>query len=272
MHGHNSLTGGAFFLLIPQLICICVFILYMAAVFKNNRTKKRWNPWRSMSFGLGLFLCCVAMHPSFVAYAHHSLSGHMYQHLLIGMLAPIGLVMGAPITLALSTLPADAARFLSAILRSKIFHLLSHPVTALVLNIGGMFLLYVTSLYAASQHYALLHHFIHFHFLAAGYLFTWSIVGPDPAPKRPGFRLRLYVLFISAAAHAYLGKAMYAYLWPQGTLHSAQEIMAAAKIMYYGGDIAELLLIIIFFTIWYQKQGRPYYMINNALSIRISNE
>lgn len=100
---------------------------------------------------------------------------------------------------------------------------------------------------------------IHIHFFAAGYLFTWSIAGPDPTPGRPTLRIRAIVLFISIAAHAYLSKYMYAYEWPRNTPYSEAQIREAAQIMYYGGDLSELLLTIALFAIWYQKRGRPHY-------------
>jgi putative membrane protein len=198
-------------------------------------------------------------------YAHADFRGHMLMHLLIGMLAPLGLVLGAPVTLALKSLPLIAARTLTAILRSQVFYFLSHPITALLLNIGGMYLLYLTPLYNATLTSPALHYLVHIHFLAAGFLFTWSIAGPDPAPRRPNLQLRVVVLFVSIAAHAYLSKAMYAYLYPLNSPHPAEEIQAGAKLMYYGGDLSELLLAAALFSIWYQKRRHPRYRMSLLL-------
>lgn len=174
--------------------------------------------------------------------------GHMAQHLLLGMFAPLGLVFGAPVTLALRSLPPRSGRTLVAVLRSRCVRLVSHPITAMFLNVGGMYLLYLTPLYAAMHESTALHALVHWHFLVAGCLFTWAIAGPDPAPHRPDKRFRLLVLFVSIGAHAFLSKAMYAYGWPSGAHHSLEEIRAGAKIMYYGGDLAELLLVIALFA------------------------
>ncbi|WP_432710414.1 cytochrome c oxidase assembly protein, partial [Pedobacter sp.] len=76
-------------------------------------------------------------------------------------------------------------------------------IIAMLLNTGGIYVLYLTPLYIASFSHPYLHHLIHFHFLAAGYLFSWSLIGLDPAPKRPGLQLRMLILFISIAAHAF---------------------------------------------------------------------
>lgn len=105
-------------------------------------------------------------------------------------------------------------------------------------------------------------HLIHLHFLAACNLFTWSMIGPDPAPRRHGLRLRVIKLFISIAAHAYISKMMYAYIIPHNTPHTDNEIRSAAKWMYYGGDATELLILIVLFSTWYQKrERRPQYQL-----------
>ena len=119
-----------------------------------------------------------------------------------------------------------------------------------------MALLYLTPLYAAMQASPLLHVLVHLHFLAAGYLFTWAVLAaPDVSPHPASLRLRLAVLFVAIAAHATLGKVMYGYLLPRHTANAAEEIMAAAQLMYYGGDLAELLLAMALFAGWYRAQG-----------------
>ena len=46
------------------------------------------------------------------------------------------------------------------------------------------------------------------HFVLAGYLFAWVLVGVDPGPKRWSPALRLVVLFATIAFHAFFGVAM----------------------------------------------------------------
>ena len=132
----------------------------------------------------------------------------------------------------------------------------SHPVAALLLNMGWMVMLYATPLFALSRTSTWLHVLVHYHFVAAGYLFAWAIAGPDPAPDRPSLRYRAVVLFIGIAVHSTLGKLMYVYGWPQGAGASRAEIEAAAQWMYYGGDVAEMLLIAALAALWYAERGR----------------
>src|SRR5690606_757641 len=123
--------------------------------------------------------------------------------LLLGMFAPLALVLGAPVSLLLRSLPRRGARVCLALLHSPPLRLLTRPWMALLLNIGGMYLLYLTPLFAAMASSPALHVLVHLHFLLAGYLFCWAILaGPDPGlrPARP--LRRLGVLFAGMAAHA----------------------------------------------------------------------
>lgn len=239
---------------LPLVVLLTLLLLYMWGTYLQHTAGKKWNKLRVTSFTCGILLCLLALSPPLAAWGHMDFRGHMVQHLLLGMFAPLGLVLAAPITLALRTLPAPTARKITSVLASIPIRYISHPITALMLNIGGMFLLYLTPLYSQMQHYLWMHHLVHFHFFAAGYLFIWAIAGPDPAPKRPALHHRLWVLFISMAAHAYLSKLMFAYQYPQASSHSTIEIEEGAKLMYYGGDLAEILLAIAFFSIWYQQR------------------
>lgn len=253
MAGHGVGSASVASYVVPWLLVALLLAAYVSAVLQQKRVGKQWSNWRTAGFVTGCMLLMVAMAPGLAQYAHHDLRGHMVQHLLVGMLAPLGLVLAAPVTLALRTLPVSAARSIASLLKSRPVHWLGHPVTALLLNIGGMYLLYLTPLYTLTLTNPYLHHLVHLHFLLAGCLFVWAIAGPDPNPSRSGKYVRLTVLFLSMAAHAYLSKLMYAYAWPRNTPHDVAQIREAAQLMYYGGDFAELLLVVAFFASWFRR-------------------
>src|SRR5690606_23642762 len=132
--------------------------------------------------------------------------------------------------------------------------------TVVILDVDGAHRvhdLYLTPLFAASRHDAFMHGFIHLHFFVSGYLFTWSVAGADPAPHRSSLRTRLAVLFLAGAAHATLGKLMYGHALPRGAGLAVEEIEAAAKLMCYGGDIAELALAVMLFITWLRMTAGP---------------
>lgn len=170
---------------------------------------------------------------------------HAAGHLLLGMVAPLLLVLAAPVTLALRALPVPRARRLSRVLRSAPARALTHPVVAAVLDVGGLWLLYTTDLYALAARHPAVHLAVQAHVLLAGYLFTASLVGVDPAPHRPRPAVRAAVLVLAAAAHAVLAKHLYG-APPAGV----PDARAGAQLMYYGGDVVEVALAVLLCREW----------------------
>lgn len=222
---------------------------YLLLAGRQRRGPRAWSTWRTAAFVSGGTLLSVGLLPQLLPFPQGDFRQHMIQHLLIGMFAPLGLVLGAPVTLLLRSVPNRYGRIVSTVLRSRPLHLLANPVTALALNVGGMVLLYVTPLYVATSADPALHRLVHGHFLAAGCLFTWAIAGPDPAPRRPSVPARLVVLGVAIAVHAILAQLMYAGLYVQVPVPPVQR-QGGAELMYYGGDIAELLLAFALVTTW----------------------
>jgi putative membrane protein len=251
-HGAGSAAGAW---LLPVLVAIVLGAGYLTGVVRLRGSGRRWSGGRTASFLLGAGLVGAALSPAVDA---GTAGGHMAQHLLLGMFAPVALVLGAPVTLLLSGLPVSARRPVAVLLRSWALHALSHVTTAAVLSVGGLYLLYLTPLYALSTHSEVVHHLLHVHFLLAGYMFAWAVAGPDPAPRRPGMAVRLAVLVVAGGFHAFLAKLLYsrAPVLPAGGGYDAAEVEAAARLMYYGGHVADLLLLVALFATWYRRTGR----------------
>ncbi|KJS78846.1 cytochrome c oxidase assembly protein [Stutzerimonas kunmingensis] len=255
-HGvHNGSMGGSAALVVLLVVLPSVLLIIYLVVAGRELRRSTWSGWRTASFAVGTLLIIAAISPPLSDWAHRDLSGHMVQHLLLGMFGPLALVLGAPGTLLLRNIPVTIARRIVAFLATRPIRFLIHPITAALLDIGGMYVLYLTPLYVLSMTDPLVYVLLHLHFVISGYLFTWSIAGPDPAPHRAGMPMRLTVVFLATAAHANLGKLMYGYGYPRGTMADLSELQAAAQWMYYGGDLAELLLIIAFFAMWFRRRN-----------------
>jgi putative membrane protein len=254
VHGAHAPGGAdsAGWLLVALLVLV-PSTAYLGAARARRDAGRDWPGWRAASLIIGLMLVAVAVSPAMHMLGEHDRRGHMIQHLLLGMFAPLALVLAAPVTLLLGSLPAARRGMARNLLRSRALHGLTHPATAAVLDMGGLYLLYLTPLYIVTTTNTLAHHLVNLHFLLAGYLFTWSIVGPDPAPRRPTITIRALVLVAAGAAHAYLAKLLYARApeLPGGSSLHLDEVQAAAQLMYYGGDLAELALAVALFATWY---------------------
>jgi putative membrane protein len=242
MHLHGG-TG-------PWLIAILAGVLvYLALAAREALRSRPIGGWRVLALLAGAMLMALAFWPGALPWAPGDFRHHMLQHLLIGMLAPIALVLSAPVTLLLKSLPTHAARKLIRLFHLRPVRVLCNPAVALFLNIGGMAALYFTPLYALAAREPVLHHWMHLHFLFAGYLFAWVIAGTDPAPARPSVPVRLFVLGVAIAFHASLSQLLYAGVFVNLPIGEAER-QGAAELMYYGGDIAELLLAFALVSTW----------------------
>lgn len=246
-HDHAGFGGASALWL---LVLVSLGVGYVLAVRRVRRRGRTWSALRTAAFLAGLLLVALGVAGPLAESGARDLRWHMGQHLLVGMVAPIGLVLGAPLTLILRASSPAIARPIARLLRTPLVHGLTHPALAVVSNVGGMMVLYATPLYAAMQRSALLHQLVHLHFVVAGCLFTWVIAGPDFAARRPTHRVRLGVLFASMALHGTFAKLMYARGWPAGTSHGLDELREAAQWMYYGGDLAECLLAAALLASW----------------------
>ena len=247
VHAHHESAMAGWVL--PLSVLGVVVLAYLVLARARSVEPRGWSPWRTFSFLVGAILLGLGLLPQTSPYPEGGLPAHMYQHLLIGMYAPIGLVLGAPVTLLLRSLPRRQGKMIGRVLRSHLMHFIAHPVTALILSVGGLAVLYFTPLYEAAARTPALHVAIHVHFLAAGSLFAWVIAGPDPAPKRPSVPARLVVLGLAIAGHAVISQLLCAGLFVQLSA-PALELRQAGELMYYAGDIAELLLAFALVSSW----------------------
>ncbi|MDJ0344906.1 cytochrome c oxidase assembly protein [Streptomyces sp. H10-C2] len=256
MHGEGA-GGGVWEVLLPAVAVALLAGIYLLLARRAGARNPAlgWGRWRTVSFLSGSAVLAGALLPPVAPFAHADFRGHMLQHMLIGMYAPLALVLGAPITLLLRTLPAARARRLAGLLHSRPLRVVAHPVMALMLSTGTLAVLYYTPLFNATMDRPVLHWLMHAHFLLSGCLFVWVIAGPDPAPARPGVPARLVVLGVAVAAHATISQLMYG-----GFLIDVHapipQLRGGAEIMYYGGDIAELLLAAALVATWRPARHR----------------
>ncbi|MGI3783698.1 MAG: cytochrome c oxidase assembly protein [Janthinobacterium lividum] len=251
MTGHH--TGG------PDLVAVLGPVAALGALLAHGvlvrgarRRGRAWPVPRTLSWTAGCLLATVAVAGPLAEAATRSWTAHMAGHVLLGMLAPLLLVLGAPVSLALNALPASTGRRLSHLLRARPLRLVTEPAVAAVLAVGGLWLIYATPLLDVAHKYPLVDLLVHLHVLLAGYLFTAVLVGRDPLPHRRGTPHLLVVLGLALAAHDVLAKRLYA---RAGAADLVDE-RRGAMLMYYGGDTVDLLLAVLVCARWYRSGQR----------------
>ena len=246
---HHS--TGAFPAEVLFLLPVCAAAAAYVAGARSDRAAA-WPVHRTAAFLTGLAAALLTVLGPLPALAHTSFTWLAVSHVAAGMLAPLLLVLSRPVTLALRVMDKMPARRIVRVLRSAPARVLSHPVTAAVLNVGGMVLMFRTPVFEAMQTLAPVHWLVTFHLLAAGYLWTAALVGRDPNPHRTALWLRAAVLVATAAAHNILAKSLYADP-PQGVPAEAAE--AGAMAMYYAGGAVEIAVMILLCLQWYRSSA-----------------
>ena len=254
-HHEHVVMNGSVFPAVIAIVCLIVFILYVCAVIVTNRYNRTWPLLRSISFLFAIIFIWISFVGPFSLYGNDEFDFtlHMLGHLLLGMLAPLLLALAAPLTLILRSLPTKYARQLSAILKSKLSLFFTHPVVTVVLNIGGLWLLYTTPLFSWMHTNEWIYWLVHSHVFVAGYLFTISIIYIDPIYHRKSIRYRAVALILALAGHSILSK--YIFVNPPSGV-STQQVEQGSMLMYYGGDVIDAVLIFILCLQWY-KATRP---------------
>src|SRR3546814_17801237 len=105
----------------PSMEVPLVLLGVLAALYVVAAARQRaWSPWRTASWLIGSMVLAWGLLPEYLPFSPGDLRQHMLQHLLLGMFAPIGPVMAAPITLLVRTLPAEGGRAITTILTSPL--------------------------------------------------------------------------------------------------------------------------------------------------------
>lgn len=190
------------------LLCLLAVVLYLGGVRRLAKRGRRWSWARTTSFLAGIAVLVVATQSMVEVYDDVLFSLHMVQHMLLGMIAPLLLALGAPVTLALQASHRSTQRTLLRIVHSRPLVLLTNPLVAWSVMGATLFVYYFTSLYPYSLRHPWFHDYMHLHFVVAGVLFFWPIVGLDPQRHRLSYPARLGYVLLAVPYHLFFGLAL----------------------------------------------------------------
>ena len=191
-------------------LLIFAVAIYIKGVIILSRRGDKWPIGRTIAFALGISAIDFATSGGLGVYSRFAFSNHMLSHMVLGMIAPIGIVLGAPITLALRTLPIGRneqergirGSFI-ALLHSKLSKIYTHPVVALAIFNGSLFALYFTPLFGNLMQGHSGHFFMSIHFLLSGILFFQVLIGVDPMPRKVPHIVKVIIIFAAMSIHAF---------------------------------------------------------------------
>jgi cytochrome c oxidase assembly factor CtaG len=254
------------------LITIPLFVAALAWISAVRRVNAAHptNPVprvRTAAFLAGLFAIAVALMSGIDRYDTVLFSVHMVQHILLTLVAPPLIALGAPITLLLRLAPSETRRkWILPTLHSRLVRTLSFPVFAGVLFAGVMWATHFSGVFDRALEDPLVHDLEHAAYLGAGLLFWWPAIGLDPTPWRMSHPVRalyvflqmpqntfLAVAILSATAPLYEHYATLARSWGPTPIADQQ---AAAGIMWFVGDLLFLAAILGLVAAWMRHEER----------------
>ncbi|WP_433235940.1 cytochrome c oxidase assembly protein [Actinomadura nitritigenes] len=252
-------------------LCLLALLVYGNAVLLLHRRSDRWPVLRTIGWAAGVACIAAVTCTGIGGYGMGLFSVHMVQHMVLSMLAPILLLLGAPVTLALRVLPSGQGRrspreLLARFLRSRFCKVIASPLFTLPLFIGSLYGLYFTPIFDWAMRSWLGHELMLAHFLAVGLLFFWPIVGVDPAPHRPAHPLRMLELFLGMPFHAFFGVAVMMagepivgfFAQPPAAWHLdvVADQTTGGGITWAFGEIPTMLVLAALFVQWFRADTR----------------
>ncbi|CAL9377708.1 cytochrome c oxidase assembly protein [Streptomyces sp. enrichment culture] len=252
--------------------CLLGLALYGWGVLRLTRRGDKWPLGRTVSFVVGVLSVALMMCTGLNDYGMVMFSVHMVQHMIISMVSPILLLLGAPITLALRALPpagrgrTGPREVLLKLLHSRYMRIVTHPAFTIPLFIASLYALYFTPLFdhlmgSSAGHIAMM-----VHFLAVGLVFFWPIMGVDPGPHRPGHLMRMLELFAGMPFHAFFGIALMmasapmveTFKNPPASLgiDALSDQNAAGGIAWAFSEVPSVLVLLALLFQWYASEER----------------
>lgn len=244
---------------------------YLAGLVVLRRRGVAWPVGRIVAWLLGLVSLVVVTCTGLATFGMALFSIHMAQHMVLSMLTPVLLLLGAPVTLTLRALPATGTagasrRILLAVLHSRVAKVISHPgftVTAFVVSLFG---LYFTGLLDVAMATHLGHQLMLVHFLTVGLLFFGPILAVDPWPRRSSPGLRLVEMLVAVPFHAFFGVVVMQTGYPLSGMFATStralgldpiaDQATGGGIAWGFGETPIALVTLVVFAQWVRSDGR----------------
>ncbi|WP_181009886.1 bifunctional copper resistance protein CopD/cytochrome c oxidase assembly protein [Ornithinimicrobium sufpigmenti] len=179
------------------LVTVAALVVYLSWVWRLRSRGQAWPAARVVSWVAGVVLFAWATNGGPAVYGSVLFSSHMAHHMLLVVVVPILLVLGAPGALAMSVLPArgDGSRgpreWVAALQSSAVMAFLAHPVVATVNVAVSLVVFYYTPLFARALDSPVWQALFVVYFTAAGCVLVHALLAADRRSRRVPLALRL---------------------------------------------------------------------------------
>jgi cytochrome c oxidase assembly factor CtaG len=250
---HAALTSwqDGPFALLTVAVLIGAAYWYLRADWQLATRGRHWPRRRVACFLAGLVAVDLAIQSPVATFTGTYFEAHVIQHLLLMIVAPPLLALGAPSTLLLQTSSRRTKRLWLGVLRSRPFALLTFPVVVWALYFGVMFSFFLSSLINTAMLHMWLMDVMNVVFLFGATLYWWPMVGLDPIVHwRMGYGARMVNILLGGPPEVILGLAILSSRRPVASMYSLSSTHAGGGLLWVSTEAATLLGFIPIFWQW----------------------
>ncbi|MFN2517949.1 MAG: cytochrome c oxidase assembly protein [Jatrophihabitantaceae bacterium] len=266
----RPLLGSALFT-VWQLDAVALAVLVLAAAWyltgvalvPARHPGLRWPLERTIAFMAGLAVCGFATSGSIAVYDQVLFTAHMIGHLALVMLAPVLLMCGRPVTLALTASAEPRRSRIERVVRGRVLSLLTAPPVALasytVVIVGS----HLTGLMDTIMRTTWAGQVEHLVYVLAGCQFFSLIVGDEPIRWRLASPARWLLLAVAMAVDTFTGVVLLQGTRPVAMVTSPglrvgalSDTHTGGAIMWFGGDGIMAVVMIVLVVGWLRR-GEP---------------
>jgi putative membrane protein len=255
---------------LPTVLVILAAYMYLNGLSNWERPSHPVNNWQKASFFFGLFLVFFALQSPLDPLSDHLLSFHQVQHFLLRMVAPMFILLGAPLTPMLRGLPPWALqRIVRPAARNyyvrRVYRLLTNPIFTIGLFLGSLYLWQFPGAFNLALRNDEVHALMHLTMSLSGFLFWWVVIDPKPRQSRLHYGLRILYLGLIVLPNTLLGAAI---TFQEGLIYSAYQALPqpwegmthitdqqlGGLMLWVPGDMMSVISAGIVMMMWYNRE------------------
>ncbi len=275
VHAHNGIANGQNPFTAWNWNPLATLLLLMAAyVYLNglsnwNRPSHPISRWKRTSFFTGLFVIFIALQSPLDNLSEHMLSFHQLQHFLLRMLAPLLILLGAPLTPMLRGLPPWILQgFVKPTVRHPlaraIYEKLTNPVITVVIFMGVLYLWQFPGGFNLALRNEFVHAMMHMTMMSSGFIFYWAVIDPAPRRSRIHYGVRVLYLGLIVLPNTILGAVItfsksiiytgYEDVYQPFDMSLLTDQQIGGLLLWVPGDMMSILVAGIVMIMWYERE------------------
>ena len=254
---------------LPTILVLLAAYVYLNGLNNWDRPSHPVNNWQKASFLFGLFLVFFALQSPLDPLSDHLLSFHQAQHFILRMVAPMFILLGAPLTPMLRGLPTWARQGVIKPMAGnyyvrQLYGVLTNPIFAIFFFMGSLYLWQFPGAFNLALRNDEIHALMHLTMSLSGFLFWWVVIDPPPHRSQLHYGLRVLYLGLIVLPNTFLGAAItfsdgliysaYAEVTQPYGLSLATDQQLGGLMLWVPGDMMSIVAAGIVMVMWYQRE------------------